>query len=246
MNRMQSTPDGIAFGALPRTATSYGDGTFPTRPTRFLLLPRNQWKPVNINRHVQRIRAQLDGMCTRNGACTAMEVERSLRNREYNPELSAEYHYLLRNRWGAGSALDDALMDMQNPGVITMRNASGVQMRSTREFPADHETLAEKNRMLEWVDLDADFDAVATALQRCRPCLVGVTWPGGGGHAVCATELWQNGREWGIAGPNSWGKWGERMNAEIGYGKFSLTERQCRDFKTYGCWAAGSSTDGET
>lgn len=244
MNPMQSTPSEITFGALPRTATCYGDGTFPVYPSRFSLLPRNVWKPVNINRHVQRIRAQLDGMCTRNGACSAMEVERSLRNRKYNPELSAEYHYLLRNRWGAGSALDDALRDMQNPGVITMRNAGGVQLKSKREFPNNHETLARKNRMLEWIDLDADFDAVATALQRHMPCLIGVMWPRGGGHAICTTELWQNGREWGLAGPQSWGRWGVRMNAEIDYGKWSLTERQCRDFGTFGCWAAGSSTDG--
>ncbi len=243
---MQSTPSEVTYGALPRTATCYGDGTFPTHPTRFKLLPRSVWKPTNINRHVQRVRAQLDGMCTRNAAVTLMEIERKFRNRQYNPELSAEYHYLLRNRWGAGSALDDALVDMQDPGVITMEDVGGVQIKSTREFPNNHERLASANRMLEWIDLNADFDAVATALQLHKPCLVGVNWPGGGGHAVCATELWQNGREWGIAGPNSWGKWGERMNAEIGYGRFSLTERQCRDFKTFGCWAAGSSTDGST
>lgn len=272
----QKIPPHIEFGALPRTQTCYGDGTFPKHPERFNLLPRAEWQPVSLNRHVQWIRSQLDGMCTRNGACSVVEIERSIRNRP-GPMLSAEYLYLLNNRWGAGSSLDGALLDLQEPGCISMNDVGGEQLRSTRDFPEDHEVLAGANRMLEWVDLNADFDAVATALQIGKPCLIGVTWPGGGGHSVAATQYLQFTRETvkeleklgfspprgfrydshGLRGPNSWGEdrgeapgytdeelaWLEMQKREpLTGGWYTLTERECRNFSAYGCWAAGSST----
>jgi len=258
--RMQPPPPGTEFGALPRV-TRYGDGMFPKYEERFSLIPRAKWQPVSLNRHVERIRSQLDGMCTRNGAVSGMEVERSARGRP-GPELSAEYLYLLHNKWGTGSSLDGALDDLISPGVVSMSDVGNVQMRNKSEFPDDHENLAEANRLLEAVDLNADFDAVATALQRHRPCLIGVRWPGGGGHAVLATQLGVTKRgRWYLRGANSWDeKWGEPPGytqeeldwlALVAHGSprrpltggfFTLTEAECRDFKTFGCWAFGSST----
>jgi hypothetical protein len=259
---MQAPPRGTEFGALPRE-TRYGDGTFPRWHERFTLYPRNSWQPISLNRHVERIRSQLDGMCTRNGAASGMEIERSIRGRP-GPQLSAEYLYLLHNRWGAGSSLDGALSDLISPGCISMADVAGRQVRGRDEFPVDHEILAAVHRLLEAVDLNVYFDAVATALQQYKPCLIGVTWPGGGGHAVVATELARDeqanrlgGSRWVIRGPNSWGEeWGEPpgyTREELAWlkangrepltgGFYTLTEAQCRDFKTYGCWAFGSST----
>ena len=250
-------PAGIAFGALPRK-TKYGDGTFPLHSHRWPLIPRSEWRPASLNRHVPRILSQLDGMCTRNASVLGIEAERSMRGRGDNPPLSAEYHYLRHNLWGVGSSLDDALIELQQEGTISLADCGGVQMRSRAEFPHDHEILAEQNRLFEAIDLNADFDAVATALQRRHPCLVGVRWEGGGGHAVLATQLLevQRGR-WAIRGPNSWGEeWGEvpgYTDDEIAWlktnnrrplsgGFFTLTEAECRDFATFGCWAFGSST----
>ncbi len=230
---MPAIPSGIEFGALPRTATCYGDGTFPKWEDTFYLLPRNKWQPVSLNRHVQIIYGQMDGMCTSNGACETEMILRSFRGRPDNPVLSPEHLYSLHSRWGTGSTLDENLKTLVDVGVCTR-----VQVPAAWPvvLPDDWKAKAAKNRMLEFIDLNADFDAVATALQRGHPCLIGVNWPGGGGHAIAATELARDGRGWVLRGPNSWGKdWGDD-------GFYTLTERQCDDFSTFGCWAAGSST----
>ena len=241
---MQAPPPNIEFGALPRQ-TKYGDGTFPRHEDAWPLIDRKVWKPVSLNRHVRSIYDQLDGMCTSNGACQTMMVERSFRGRLRNPELNAEYLYYLHSKWGDGSTLDENLRALIDSGV------------NARLVANDRRAA---NRMLEAIDLNADFDAVATALQRGHPCLVGVIWPGSTrrrGHAICVTELEKGVGEWHIRGPNSWGEdWGEqpdytpeelRWLEAKGYrpltgGFYTLTERECADFATFGCWAAGSST----
>ena len=234
---MQAPPPNVTFGALPRKRTAYGSGTFPKWEDKFDLFPRKNWQPVSLNRHVKTIYDQLDGMCTANGATGVMMTERSIRGRRPHVTLSPEHLYGLVARWGEGSSLDEILQAMVEIGVcsrdmIPQENWRPIDWPNEDFWRAD----AAQNRMLEWIDLNADFDAVATALQQHRPCLVGVRWPGGGGHAVGVTELWQDVRGWGIAGPNSWGpKW----NYD---GFYELTERQCADFGTFGCWAAGAST----
>jgi hypothetical protein len=251
---MQPPPSTIEFGALPRTDSCYGDGTFPKYEDRFKALPRDQWLPVSMNRHVHTIYGQLDGMCTSNGACGCLMAERSIRGRP-PVELSPEHLYGQHSRWGTGSTLTENLKALLTTGVCTREQVHKGAWRP-RDWPDNHEELAQANRVLEWIDLNADFDAVATALQRGHPCLIGVRWPGGGGHAVCATELVKDGREWCIRGPNSWGEgWGEEpdysdndlywlhlagFEQQVG-GFYTLTERQCSDFSTFGCWAIGSS-----
>lgn len=233
---MQSPPKGTEFGCLPRTLTRYGDGTFPTYPERFDLIDRKLWKPVSLNRHVKTIYDQFDGMCTANGGCGVMMAERSFRGREH-VVLSPEHLYGQVARWGEGASLDSILKALTETGVCT-REVIPPEYWRPGDWPEDWRENAADHRMLEAVDLNADFDAVATALQRFRPCLVGVFWPGSrrGGHAVEVTELWNDGREWGIGGPNSWGPLWNTM------GFYGLTERQCADFGAFGCWAAGAST----
>ena len=240
---MEATPHDVAWGANPRTKTCYGDGTFPRHEDRIKLIPRELWKPVSLRRHVDHIFSQLDGMCTANGAVMTLEIERSFRGAAHNPELSPEYLYGQVAQWGEGSGLDEILKSLAENGCCTRQEVPRIDGHLHRSWPENHEDLAGANRMLEWVDLNASFDAVATALQLHKPCLVGVRWPGGGGHAICVTELFSYPAAqltadptWCIGGPNSWGSaWGDD-------GFYTLTERQCGDFSQFGCWAAGTST----
>ncbi len=250
----QAIPPGFEFGALPRTATCYGDGTFPKWEDKFDLIPRNWWLPYSMNRHVPVIYSQMDGMCTSNGGCETVMIVRSFSGRPDNPVLSPEHLYDQHSRWGSGSTLDENLKALVDVGVCTREE---VPAKWPVKLPDDWKALAAKNRMLEFIDLNADFDAVATAIQRGHPCLIGVNWPGGGGHAIAATQLAREGRDWVLRGPNSWGedrgekpgytesdlKWLDAMGRPMATGGFyTLTERQCADFAVFGCWAAGSST----
>ena len=230
----QAIPPGFEFGALPRTLTCYGDGTFPKWEDKFDLMPRKNWVPTSLNRHVPVIYSQMDGMCTSNGGCETVMIVRAFAGRKDNPVLSPEHLYDQHSRWGSGSTLDENLKALVDVGVCTREE---VPAKWPVKLPDDWKALAAKNRMLEFIDLNADFDAVATAIQRGHPCLIGVNWPGTnrGGHAIAATQLAREGRDWVLRGPNSWGEdWGDD-------GFYTLTERQCADFGQFGCWAAGSA-----
>jgi len=252
---MQSIPTGIEFGALPRVS-KFGDGTFPKYQNRFYLIPRDHWQPVSLNRHVRIVYAQKNGMCTANGAEGVVMAERSVRHRPFNPILSPEHLYGQVSDWGEGASLDKILKTLVETGCCTREQVPAEDGHVRRSWPEDWVALSEANRVLEWVDLNADFDAVATALQRRKPCLIGVRWPSGGGHAVMATQLIGHKGTWALRGPNSWGEaWGEKpeyTDAEFAWlkirnrrpftgGWWTLTERQCRDFSTFGCWAIGTS-----
>lgn len=233
---MQPTPPQIEFGALPRRTTC-GDGTFPVFRELYEPIPRKLWQPVSMRRHVTTIYSQLSTMCTANGACGVMMVDRKFRGRIHNPVLSPENLFGQIASPGEGTSLDDILYRLVEFGVCT-REEIPPENWHPKSWPADWRTTAAQNCVLEWIDLDADFDAVASCLQRYQPCLVGVYWPGRrrAGHAVCVTELWTDGAQWGIGGPNSWGEdWGDD-------GFYRLTERECADFGTFGCWALGSTT----
>jgi len=229
---MQASPGNIEWGAMSRKKTCYGDGIFPTHEERFKLIDRSLWQPISLSRHVSHIYSQADGMCTANGAVQCMMVERDFRNRPRNPLLSPEYLYGQVARWGQGSSLDEILRALVDGGCCTWEQVPQAGGHLAKSWPEDHETLAAENRVLEWIDLNADFDAVATSLQHVRPVLGGVRWDGDPrkGHAICVTELVQFTRvavarlthlgwnpprgleydTWGCRGPNSWDEtWGE-------------------------------------
>ncbi len=244
---MQAPPDKTEFGLLPRK-TKFGDGTFPCYAERFGLLPRDEWQPVSMSRHVHTIYDQLNGMCTSNASTGAMMVERSFRGRP-RIELSSEFLYRLHSKWGEGSSLDENLQTLINIGTVSQEYFPKASSRHGWEVQPDPPSDAPRFKLLEAVDLGHDFDAVATAIQLRKPCVIGVRWPeGGGGHAVCVTELVKiTGPDsatgyrktkvsYCLRGPNSWdSKWNED-------GMFELTERECGEFTQFGAWCVGVST----
>lgn len=256
---MQSPPRSDVFGLLPRF-TKIGDGTFPLAAEKIQLIDRKLWKPVSLNRHVTTVFDQLDGMCAANAAVQTKQVEESFRGRDpvvYSPENL----YTQIARWGEGASLDSVLNALKQTGVCTREQIPPEDWRQ-RDWRDDWSDDAEPNRILESLDCPG-FDWVASALQQGRPCCVGVTWPRGGGHAVCVTELVIDGRLVSIRGPNSWGgNWGEMpgyTTAEVDWleghaysrpiltgGWYTLTERQCDDFRLYGAWTLGASASGRT
>ena len=236
---MQTPPDKIQFGLLPRT-TKFGDGTFPCYAERFGLLPRDEWQPVSMSRHVKHIFGQLSTMCTSNAGSGAVMVERSFRGRPL-VVLSPEWLHMMHSKWGEGASLDTVLKMLIDPGTVDRKLFPKATSRREWETQARPPDDAPRFKLLEAIDLGHDFDAVATAIQLRKPCVIGVNWPGtrGGGHAVCVTELDlandDRGRRWVLRGPNSWGSdWD-------GNGFFELTEMQCGGFRQYGAWCVGTS-----
>ena len=228
-------PTDVNWGLLPRKSV-FRDGNWPAFEDQFKVLPRSQWQEVRNRRHVKTIYAQLDGMCAGNAAAGALMV---LRSQQGQPHvvMSPENLYMQHSSWGTGSTLEENLRYVSQVGVCDRETVPQNQWRP-RDWPSDWRDNAKRYRVLEWWDLgDADgriFDAMASALQHGFVVVIGLRWPGGGGHSVLATDLVRIGSGWSVEGPNSWGEeWGDR-------GFYQLSESQCRSMTSYGCWAARS------
>lgn len=226
-------PQNIQWGCLPRRegacSREFGDGWFPTLLDKGIeLLPRSEWKqnagiPDSFTQHIF---SQLSTMCTSNGLVQGMMIARAFAGMPYE-RLSPEDVFDQISRPGRGSSLGDNIRVAMDVGVRTRvqvpRDEWPVKRRSGwRED-------AYQNRIIEAVDLGGDriFDAVVTALHRCHPVLIGVTWPGGRqGHGVIATR-YVNGK---LRGPNSWGV----DSGDQGF--YELTERQCASMPSYGAF----------
>ena len=259
---MQAPPPGTMFGALPRTDSAYGDGRFPKYEDRFELMPRDKWQPVSLNRHVRTVFGQLDGMCTSNGAAGLVEIDRSFRGRPHVP-LSPEHLYGLHSTWGTGSTLGENLEALVNTGVCSREMIPQDKWRP-REWPKERiwRPNAAENKVLEFIDCNASFDALVTGLQTDHAGLVGVNWDGDprSGHAVAVTQYIKEGGRHGIRGPNSWmEEWGEAPGytdeelawlEAMGYrpftgGWYTLWEDECDDFEQFGIWLIGSTAGGD-
>jgi hypothetical protein len=225
-------PIGTEFGCLPRfeglCSQEFGDGYFPTYLDKGIdLLPRSEWKQdIGIpDSFAKYIFSQLSTMCTSNGLVQGMMIARSFAGMPYEI-LSPGDVFAHISRPGQGSSLGD-----------NIRVAMDIGVRTREQVPQDWPVKrlagwredAYQNRIIEAVDLGSDkiFDAVVTALHRCHPVLIGVTWPGGRqGHGVIATR-YVNGK---IRGPNSWGV----DSGDKGF--YELTERQCASMPYYGAF----------
>ncbi len=142
--------------------------------------------------------------------------------------LAPECLYARLGRWGSGSTLDENLAEVQVNGI---RDRAHCPRNWPVRYPANWKTNAARYKGIEAYDLNGDFDLVATALQYGYVVNIGVTWPGGGGHSVCVTELKKRNGAWYVGGPNSWGK----SSGSDGF--YWLSERQCRGMAAYGAWA---------
>ncbi len=228
-------PAGVDFGALPRTRTEFGDGTFPCYSDRFQLIPEKLWQPISLSRFVRHIFGQIDGHCTSNAFCQAAMINRVMCGRRHRI-LAPEYLYRLHSRDGTGSSLIENTEYMLSHGVPFRSTIP--QSMNKRQYNSAHAKEALQNRFIEVADLDGLFEAVATALQRYLVPIIGVEWPGrrGGGHSVAVTELIKERDGWHLGGPNSWGKKWKGTNPDLPLGFYDLSRRQCRTMPNFGAF----------
>lgn len=201
----------------PGKFRTFGDGAFP-------VIPRDQWKPVDLAPVAPPIKDQ-DGIaaCNAFASVTTLEIARAIAGLPFVP-LSTGYLYgCINGQRDQGSLLEDAIEWMQTNGVC---EASVVGMLDWRksQWPAAAAERAKQFRVLEWWQCPT-FDHFASAIQCGFACNIGMMWgrtdnpdsdgflpdraAGGGGHSIAVTGLvYKNGR-WGVKLRNSWSaKWG--------------------------------------
>jgi hypothetical protein len=148
--------------------------------------------------------------------------------------------YEQHSRWGTGSSLDENIEALIGTGICDADFARGEQTR-LRDVPDGWRENARRYRLAadEVWNCRGELDAVATAIQYGFAVLIGVRWPGGGGHSVLATDLvcGPNGAV-SLEGPNSWGaSWNKN-------GFWALTERQLSSMSGFGAFAARAVVEG--
>lgn len=210
-------------------------------PASFEPMDRRDMRTSNNRRHVWKIYAQLNGHCTANATCQCILVAREkmgLPRKLLSPEMLYHQH----SRWGAGSTLQQNLVHARDVGVIYYPDGGYTEQNqrlysNPNNWPADWREMAKENRILEWEDLHGDVDLILTALQLGFPVILGITWPGGGGHAIEAQDVVMDSRDDPLLmGPNSWD---ERWNGD---GWWKLRASRLRNLKNYGAWCLRVAT----
>lgn len=199
------------------------------------LIPRDQWKPIDLNPVCPPIKDQ-DGIgaCNAFATVTAVEVAYKLNGIDC-PPLSTGYLYgAINGQRDQGSTLEDAIEWMTKNGTC---KASTVGMLDWQKgkWPSNAATEAKQYRALEYWWCPT-FDHFASALQYGYAGNVGMMWgsadnPDGdgylpdrvggraGGHAIAVTGLCHDGNKWGTLQNNSWSaKWGWQG------GRFKISE----------------------
>jgi hypothetical protein len=227
---MMPPPPTIAWGTNPETP----DNRAACRAfaDQFAILPREKWRTVRRRQFVLHIYSQLDGMCTSNGAAGLMMWLRAMSGLPHKI-LAPPTLYEQHSRWGTGSSLGENIDALINVGICDADFAKGEQTR-LGSVPSNWKTNAARYRLLpdEVWNLQGDLAAVMSALDYGFAALIGLNWPGGGGHSVLCTDSEVTGNEVYLSGPNSWGaKWN-------GDGFWRLSERQLSSMSRFGAYAA--------
>jgi hypothetical protein len=210
-------------------------------PASFPPMERREMQTTNNRRHVWHIYNQLNGHCTANGACGCVLVGREkmgLPRKLLSPEMLYHQH----SPWGQGSTLQENLIHLRDVGVIYYPEGGYTEENQRRysdpaKWPNNWRELARENRILEWEDLHGDVDLVLTAIQLGFPTLIGIQWPGGGGHAIQAQDVVMDSLDDPLVlGPNSWSpSWN-------GDGWWKLRTTRLRNLANYGAWCLRVAT----
>ncbi|OWK45738.1 C1 family peptidase [Fimbriiglobus ruber] len=226
--------DGIAprkLGNIAPTHSKTGLKVFGSAaaPQTGTVLPRDQWREVDLSGFVTKIADQGQvGECNAADTCQLLQVCRAMEGLPF-VELSAGNLYgRINGGYGQdnGSLLEDALAEAMKTGIAS------VAFAGFQDFYPDHwktgwEADAAKHRVLE-AYVCPTFDHLTSALQQGFALSVGVTWCDNynpdadgwlppyqgtnvGGHAICGVGLAQRNGVWGIRCANSWtAQWGDK------------------------------------
>lgn len=237
-NRAMTTapPPGVSFGCLKRT-TVCGDGSFPV--TSLERLPESAWEEVDLSALCQGVHTQADGRCCGHAGVQVARDAQLIQGTDGGRLSAADLYDGAGGVWGSGITLDSALFRLTTKGVALEASVPSNTRYVAQPPPGERE----RNRILEWHDLLGDIGRVAHCLKLKRTAIIGLTWPGGGGHAVKVDGMKKRDGKWYFRGPNSWGP---TWNVD---GWWELLVRQLRNMDAYGAWMALSAvvpSDGPT
>jgi hypothetical protein len=206
-------------------------GSAPNVP----VIPRPQWKPVNLETFLPPVHDQ-DGIgaCNAFASITACEAGRAQAGLPYVPLSPGFLYGAINGGSDNGSMLEDGMEWMSTKGTVKVSTVGYLDWRTGRRNMNNPTYLQEaaSYRTIEVYECPT-FDHIASALQQGFFIVEGLMWynnftpdregwlpargsGGAGGHALCGYGLAQRNGVWGIRTRNSWGSsWGVGGNCVI-------------------------------
>jgi hypothetical protein len=216
-------PGPVRYGWTP-----YGET--PKAP----LIPRSQWKPVDLDAFVSPVKDQ-DGIgaCNAFATCNAAEA---CRRQAGLPDVRLSPGYLygsINGQRDQGSMLEDALRWMVEHGTCTEATVGALAWR--RPQWRDAQRIEQERSLYRFLEAYwcPSFDHLASAVQMGFFLDLGIMWCANfrpdadgwlpeagrgqqGGHAILGKGLFERGGKWGLGMVNSWGRaWGANGRAVI-------------------------------
>lgn len=232
-NNSMLSIDGGVFKLKGVNTRLFGEDGTPTAK----LIPRSQWKPVNLRRFAPPTKDQ-NGVGACNAFSTVNLIEGCRAMHSLKP-ITLHPGYLYGNINGGrdqGSLLEDALDWVLRKGVPRF-DGTGKQYDWRLHSGRDEDAACFRVRE---AFLCPTFDHLASAIQQGFLLSLGVMWANSdtpdadgwlprtyrgqaGGHAIAGFELAERGGVWGLGFENSWGaRWGRNGGAILPESRFSV------------------------
>lgn len=228
----EAQPADRAAGLLPRSQAVTRFGGLRTFSTDFKEIPRADWpsRLLSLQPRVWHVfnQGRLSS-CASNATAQSLMLLREIAGMP-RVVLSPGSLYGQVTRTDSGSTLDDNLSALAAVGLVPS-SAMDANAWTARSYPADWKDLAKPYRVTEWYDLGGKVESIATAVLYGFPVVIGVDWPGGGGHAVLVVGLVVDKGTVRFLICNSWGP--EWNNGGFG----TLSEPVVRTSSKYGAFA---------
>lgn len=229
-NKDNECCEGRILGCLPRVSKV---GDWPTSEAIAPLLHTDKWEQfggINIDKHKWMVKDQGNqGSCAGAAAVGAFMLVRAVAGLP-QVHLSQAVPYALSNGGrDNGASIDTILQKMMEVGTVPDSYIDSMDWRGygRKQWPEDWRDEAKDYQIFEAWDCPT-YKHVISALCHGFPCVGGVTWSGGGGHAIIFTG-WKGGQTRIL---NSWGA--DYGDDGIGW----LPDRQVeRGIVRYGAWA---------
>jgi len=198
------------LGCLPRS-TRLGDGTFIVGDESVLtIIPRDKLETMSMRPLIRnRVNQGMQNSCASAATAGCVMLKRhDIGLADVVLSQASLYRFVNGGR-DSGSQLDDNLRQLAKVGIAPVSVVPQYNWQANPPWPTTWVAEAAKYKALEWWDL-ADTMAIASAVSVGMPCVIGVFWSGGGGHAIVCIGIRvkaDGSLEFEIL--NSWANWGD-------------------------------------
>jgi len=159
-------------GYIPR-ARQVGPPRFALLADRITILPRDQWRPIDLSRDNPEDMAQRRSNCTSFATIQTYHIARKQSGLPFIEFSPGSLYPRVNGGADQGSTLLDNLIALIDGGICPSKDVPDLDAWRIRDLPANWKSIAKNYRATEAWDCP-DFAAQATCLTRGDPTIFGI------------------------------------------------------------------------